>query len=188
MAKVLVSLALLACLVFADEDSAFKVKSFSSLKLKGTVLQGYEASCGAAAMATVLGLYGKKTSEIEVLKVAPKSDMLSFAELTKIADTFGFQAAGYKINIDTFNKLRSPVIARVDNRENYAHFVVVVNHDGDFVGVFDPSFGYYVQSKKEFFEWWNEDSYGVILIVIPKISHSNSSIKLELPNKNLFIR
>jgi uncharacterized protein len=76
----------------------------------------------------------------------------------------------------------------VDNRENYAHFVVVENHDGDFVSVFDPSFGYYVQSKKEFFDWWNEDSYGVILIVMPKTAQAIPSIKLELPNKNLFMR
>jgi uncharacterized protein len=99
MAKILISLALIAVLALAEDEQVFKVRPFSALKLKGTVLQNYEQSCGAAAMATILGLYGKKTSEIDVLKVAPKSDMLSFVELTQIADTFGFNAAGYKINM-----------------------------------------------------------------------------------------
>jgi len=189
VAQVLVRLLLfLALTLSADEGTTFKVSAFSTLKLKGTVLQGYEESCGAAALATVMNLYGEKFSEKQILEKASTTDMLSFAQMAKISKEFGYQASGYKISTDMFEKLGAPVIARVDNRENYAHFVVVANHNGDFVSIFDPSFGYFVQSKKEFFQWWNEETYGYILVVMPKEVASFPIIPLNLPNRSLFLR
>lgn len=189
MAQVLIRLFLfVALLLDADETTNFKAVPFSVLKLKGTVLQGYEESCGAAALATVMNLYGEKFSEKQILEKASTTDMLSFAEMAKISKEFGFNASGYKIDTAIFESLKVPVIARIDNRENYAHFVVVINHSGDFVSILDPSFGSYVQGKKEFFQWWNEETYGYILVVMPEKIASLPTIPLNLPNKPLFIR
>lgn len=63
----------------ADETTNFKAIPFSVSKLKGTVLQEYELSCGAAALATMMHLYGEKISEKDVLDKASTTDMLSFA-------------------------------------------------------------------------------------------------------------
>lgn len=189
MAQVLVRLLLfLALTLSAEEGTNFKVSPFSTLKLKGTVLQGYEESCGAAALATVMNLYGEKFSEKQIIEKASTTDMLSFAHMAKISKEFGYNASGYKIDTNMFESLKIPVIARIDNRENYAHFVVVMNHPGDFVSILDPSFGHYVQSKKEFFQWWNEETYGYILIVMPEKVASLPAITLNLPNKMLFVR
>lgn len=189
MAQVLIHLLLFFTLTLsADEGGNFKVSPFSALKLKGTVLQGYELSCGAAALATMMNLYGEKTSEKDILDKASTTDMLSFSEMANISKEFGFNASGYKIDTTIFESLKVPVIARIDNRENYAHFVVVMNHNGDFVSILDPSFGYYVQSKKEFFQWWNEETYGYILVVMPEKIASLPTIPLNLPNRTLFVR
>lgn len=188
MAKILIVFVILISVLMAEESGNFKVFPFSNLKLKGTVLQRYEESCGAAALATIMKLYGKTISEQEIVDKASKTDMLSFAEMANISKDVGFKASGYKISTDTFEQLTVPVIARVDNRENYAHFVVVVNHNGNFVSIFDPSFGYYIQSKKEFFQWWNEKDYGYILIVMPEKNIVKPNINLELPNKSLFMK
>lgn len=174
MAQILIALFIfLAHTLNAAEDTNFKVTPFSSLKLKGTVMQGYELSCGAAALATIMDLYGKNIDEKQVLEKASTTDMLSFAQMAKISNN----ASGYKVDTSVFESLKAPVIARVDNRENYSHFVVVMNHDGDFVGILDPSFGYYIQSKKEFYKWWNEETYGYILVVMPEKLNSVSNIR-----------
>lgn len=189
MAQVLIGLFLcIALSLGANETTNFKATPFSALKLKGTVLQGYELSCGAAALATIMNLYGQKTDEKQILDKASTTDMLSFSEMAKISNEFGYNASGYKIDTAIFESLKVPVIARIDNRENYAHFVVVMNHSGDFVSILDPSFGSYVQSKKEFFQWWNEDTYGYILIVMPEKIASLPTIPLNLPNRLLFTR
>ena len=172
----------------AEESTNFKAIPFSALKLKGTVMQSFESSCGAAALATMMNFYGAQISEKQILDKASTTDMLSFAQMAKISKEFDFNAMGYKIDTSIFESLKTPVIARIDNRENYAHFVVVMNHSGDFVTILDPSFGSYVQSKKEFFKWWNEETYGYILIVMPKKIASLPTIPLNLPNRSLFIR
>jgi len=189
MAQVLVLLLLLIAIsVNADESTNFKATPFSVLKLKGTVMQNFESSCGAAALATIMNLYGEKFSESQIIEEASTTDMLSFAQMAKISKELGYNASGYKIDTNVFESLKTPVIARIDNRENYAHFVVVMNHPGDFVSILDPSFGYYVQSKKEFLRWWNEETYGYILIVMPQKIASLPAVPLNLPNTTLFIR
>ena len=62
-----------------------------------------------------------------------------------------------------------------------------MNHTGDFVSIFDPSFGYYIQNKKEFFKWWSEETYGYILVVMPEKITSFPIIPLNIPNQLLFI-
>ena len=189
MAQILVRLLILIALKLnAAEITNFKVTPFSVLKLKGTVIQNFESSCGAAALATIMNLYGEKFSENQIIEKASSTDMLSFAQMAKISKELGYNASGYKIDTNIFESLKTPIIARIDNRENYAHFVVVMNHPGDFVSILDPSFGYYVQSKKEFFEWWNEETYGYVLIVMPqKIASLLPTIPLNLPNRLLFV-
>lgn len=185
MAKILIIFGIMLCVVYAEE-SAFNVLSFSTLKLKKTVRQSYEESCGAAALATLMTLYGKTVTEEDILQKVSKTDMLSFAELANVADTMGFRAVGYRMTIEMLNKVKIPVIAKIDNRDNYAHFVVVHHHNGDFISIFDPNFGYYIENKREFWGWWSQENKGVVLIAIPKESVKIPSIELRLPSKELY--
>lgn len=43
-----------------------------------------------------------------------------------------------------FDKLNIPVLVKVENDPRYPHFVVAINHKGDFITILDPSFGEYI--------------------------------------------
>lgn len=168
MAKILSYFYLLVAFAFADEGGAFGVLSFANMKSNGVVLQNYEESCGAAALATLMGLFGVKKSEKDILDRANKTDMLNFEQLSGIATEFGFKAKGYKIDVNSFEKLTFPVIAKIERDKEFPHFVVVINHTGDFVTLLDPNFGRYLASKTEFYDLWSESKKGYILVVLPQ--------------------
>ncbi|MFA6143554.1 MAG: cysteine peptidase family C39 domain-containing protein [Sulfurimonas sp.] len=127
MAKVLIFFFLSVISIFADDESIFKVVSFAKIKTSETVLQNYEESCGAAALATLMGLFGVQKSEKDILDKTAKTDMLTFAELSNTAKEFGFKSEGYKIDKSVFEKLTFPVIAKIEREKDYPHFVVVIN-------------------------------------------------------------
>ena len=117
MAKILIIILLSVAAVYAEDGAVFKVASLAQLKTKDTVLQHYEESCGAAALATLMGLLGVHKSEKDVLDKTVKTDMLSLAELSDTAKAFGFKAEGYKIDKSVFEKLSLPVIAKIEREK-----------------------------------------------------------------------
>jgi uncharacterized protein len=188
MAKILIALCVFAVLACSEDENIFKVTSFAQKKRDGTVLQNYEESCGAAALATLMGLFGVHKSEKDVLDKTAKTDMLSLAELSVTAKAFGFRAEGYKIDKSIFENLSFPVIAKIEKEDNYPHFVVVANQKGDFVTLLDPNFGRYAIAKNEFYSIWEKSQKGYILILMPEKVASFPTIPLNLPNRTLFVR
>lgn len=188
MAKVLILFFLSVIFIFADDESIFKVVSFAKIKTSETVLQNYEESCGAAALATLMGLFGVQKSEKDILDKTAKTDMLSFAELSNTAKEFGFKSEGYKIDKSVFEKLTFPVIAKIEREKNYPHFVVVINQKGDFVSVLDPNFGQYFISKNEFYELWEKSKKGYILIAVPKGGIANMTFDTKISISNFLIK
>lgn len=168
------------------DGDIFAVKPLSKLKTKHTVRQAYEESCGAAALATLFRLYGKDTNETQILEEVDKSDMLSFEELGRISLKFGFLTDGYKINRSVFEKIRIPILALVVREADFPHFVIVVNHEGDFVEVFDPSFGDYVSSKRDFYDMWEFASGGYALIAAPTATYQRRDLS-SLLSLNVFM-
>ncbi len=163
----------------------FAAVSLSKLKTKHTVRQAYEESCGAAALATLLKLHSRDTNETEILDLASKTDMLSFAELVKVSKAFGYEAQGYKISRDVFEKTKIPLLVLVVREAEFPHFVVAINHDGDFVSVYDPSSGDYIASKKDFYNMWEFASGGFALVVLPK-EYKRQEFDMDLPQKVFF--
>jgi len=188
MAKILIALCVFAVLACSEDENIFKVTSFAQKKREGAVLQNYEESCGAAALATLMGLFGVHKNEKDVLDKTAKTDMLSLAELSDTAKAFGFRAEGYKIDKSVFEKLSFPVIAKIEREENYPHFVVVANQEGDFVSILDPNYGRYIIAKNEFYELWEKSQKGYILVLMPEKVASFPTIPLNLPNRTLFVR
>jgi uncharacterized protein len=179
MAKILTIIFALAVLLVAEDENAFAVTSFAKLKAQNTVLQNYEESCGAAALATLMGLFGIQKSEKEVLDRVTKTDMLSFSELSDTAK----ELQGYKIDKSSFEKLALPVIAKIQREKDYPHFVVAVNHAGDFVTLLDPSFGRYTISKDEFYELWaQEGRKGFVLVALPQNGNAKPIVEPHLPD------
>ncbi len=188
MEKVLISVCLCSSFLFCEGEKAFNVTSLHELKSANTVRQSFEESCGAAALATIMGLFGTKKSEAEIMDKFATTNMVSFTQLADTAKEFGYEVEGYKVSRENFEKLTIPVIAKVERERSFPHFVVVLNHSGDFTTVLDPNYGRYIITKDEFCNIWADEGQGYILIVVPNLAFAKPDINLELPNKNLFLR
>ena len=79
------------------------------------------------------------------------------------------------------------LLVRIENDPRFPHFVVIINHKGDFIQVFDPNFGQYKATKKEFYSVWDRNHTGGFALVIAKNENSKPMIKdLEFPNEAFF--
>lgn len=185
MEKILTIFVILVSFLHAE----FAVKSYQELRSSDLVRQNYEESCGAGALATLLNLFDiHHFSESDIIsKMSLNTDMVSFLELNRVLSDLGWENKGYQISREIFEKINIPVLVKIENDPRYPHFVVVVNHDGDFLSIFDPSFGKYISSKSEFYSIWDKDNFGgYVLIVNPKNKFMPSH-KLNLPtNKSIF--
>lgn len=159
------------CLLFVLPLFA-AVQPLSDMRNADVVRQQFEESCGAAALATLINLIDKtqKLDEASVLdKLGNTTDMVSFSALSKVAKEFGYENAAYKMTREVFEKLTVPVLVKVEDDPKYPHFIIVLNHVGDFVTIFDPSFGRYISTKREFYRIWDLDTQGgYALILLPK--------------------
>ena len=176
-----------ASFVAAQEQDIFVVNPLSKLKSKHTIKQTYEESCGAAALATLLRFHGMDMNETEILNKASKTDMLSFAELARIAKSLGYEAQGYKISKSVFEKTKIPLLVLVVREADFPHFVVAINHDGDFVSIYDPSSGDYIASKRDFYDMWEFASGGFALVVLPP-NYKRQEFDMNVPPRVFFGR
>jgi predicted double-glycine peptidase len=148
------------------------VISLLEMRRQGVVLQQWDNSCGAAALATVLS-YGFKdfVSEKRVaaglLRLSDPERVrsqggFSMLEMKRYAEARGFRASGYRnMSIDDISKLRW-VIVPIEKRSGEAHFVVVVGIRGRTVELADPAFGRYRASRSRFTKLWRD---GLALVI-----------------------
>lgn len=167
----------------------FNVKSIQELKDENFVRQNYEESCGAASLANVINFYSlKQFGEKEILGfLEQKTDMLSFAELKTAAVKMGYESEGFVLVREHLDEINAPLLVKVENDPRFPHFVVVLNHKGDFVRILDPNFGAYLASKKEFFSVWDKDKKGgYALIILPKDFDGFEDTNLHFFGEHLF--
>ena len=182
MLRVLALLMMLAFLLQAE----FVVKSYQEIKNQRVVRQNYEESCGAASLATMINLIdNQKLSELDVLKVMSEkeltTDMVSFLDLEEAIKKLDFKSDSFRINEQVLNKLINiPLLVKIEDDPRFPHFVIIINHKGDYLQVLDPSHGEYISSKREFYSIWDRDKKGgYALIVAPK--KDLKSFNLTLP-------
>lgn len=184
-------------LLFIALNSALKaefaVSSYRELRSQSVVRQTYEESCGAASIATLINnLDFKNISEKDTLEQMRENhkdlntDMVSFKQLQDAAAKLGYESKGYQISRELLNKLNIPVLVRIENDPRYPHFVVVINHPGDFITVLDPSFGKYISSKNEFYSVWDKNNQGGYALILAPNNDFKREYNIELPNKSLF--
>jgi predicted double-glycine peptidase len=138
------------------------VKSLYGLRTTNVVMQQYDFSCGAAALATLInGYFGTKYTELDILKVASKryplpawkarvKAGLSLDDLAFAATELGFSAQGAKIGIAGLRQIEGPIIVHEAKQKNLQHFAVLRGiKDGQFV-LADPSVGNVTYSAGEF--------------------------------------
>lgn len=177
---------LLTCHCYAD----FAVKSYQEIKNARTIRQSYEASCGAASMATILNLIDKQNfAEMDMIKVLSKkelhTDMVSFADLEDALKSLKYEAKSYKIDRNILEHLKTPILVKIEDDPRFPHFVVLINYDGDYLVILDPSHGEYIASKSQFYSLWDRDKKGgYALLIKPKLEFQRE--KINFPNKIFF--
>lgn len=126
------------------------VRSLLEIRHEGVVIQQWDSSCGAAALATVL-TYALKdpVSERRVAEsMLRRTDPLrvrvrggfSLLDLKRFAENRGYSADGYRdLAVAELLKMQSPIVP-ISEHAN-PHFVVVRGLKDGMVDIADPAFG-----------------------------------------------
>lgn len=140
------------------------VRSLQEIRQEGVIVQKWDASCGAAALATVL-TYGLNhpVSEREVasgmlrtaepLKVKHRGGF-SLLDMKRFVEQRGLKGAGFReMTFDQLLSLKAPIVPVVQH--GYPHFVVVRGLDRKGrVDIADPAFGNRTLSVANFEAVW----------------------------------
>ena len=152
------------------KDKAKKQIKVSKRVKTPTVLQMEAVECGAAALAIILGYYGKHIP-LEKLRVAcgVSRDGLKATNLMKGARSYGLKAKGYAKSIKNLKKMEMPVIIFW----NFNHFLVLEGFTKDRVYLSDPAQGRYHVTHEEF----NDSFTGVVIDLRPNEDFEKSNEK-----------
>ena len=160
------------------------ITSWKARRDQAIVKQGFDYSCGAAALATILHLYGNQATELALLQAMDIQDGLtSFEEIAGVLPSLGFRAQGLAVSFEQLSQLQVPVIAYL-RLAGKTHFTVLLGASKDFVWLGDPSWGNRLLSKAHFLKLWQTPSSpmgGKILVVLPTGSQKLGRESLRMP-------
>lgn len=140
------------------------VKSLLELREQKLVRQGWDISCGAAALSTVLihdfgESYSEATIAVSILsnidpEVVRQRGGFSLLDLKRFAEAVGYSAQGYGgLSLDDLAASTVPVILAVRIRD-FDHFVVYRGRYAGRVLIGDPAFGNITLSEQRFAAIW----------------------------------
>ena len=175
-------LPVLAASVEIGSDLRIQVplKSWKALRDENLIIQRFDYSCGAAALATLMRYgYGYEIGERQILKDVfetlsgdeedvRKNEGLSLLDLQRVAQARGFRAQGFKLRPEHLPRLKGPVVVFISPR-GYDHFAVLRGVRGDRVYLADPSRGNLRQPAYGFLDdWLGDDGKGIIFVIEPE--------------------
>jgi predicted double-glycine peptidase len=148
------------------------VRSLLEIRQEGVIVQKWETSCAAAALATVLTFSQNDPLSEKVvaqgmlrstdpIKVKVRGGF-SLLDMKRFVETRGFKGAAYKgLSMEDLLTLQSPIVP-IDFHGN-PHFVVVrgLNTAGE-VHLADPAFGNHAMSVENFQSVW-KDGIGFVV-------------------------
>lgn len=140
------------------------VRTLLDFRESNLVRQGWDVSCGAAALSSVLTYaYDRPYSEATIaLTMLANSDPkkirerggFSLLDLKRFSEAVGFTATGYgKMTVEDLAKNSFPAILPVRIR-NFDHFVVFRRALGNRVEIGDPAFGNMIVARHRFEQMW----------------------------------
>jgi predicted double-glycine peptidase len=173
------------------------VVSLRAQRDMGVVKQGFDYSCGAAALATLL-TYGLNdpVGEGALLRAlleplspdqltALQKNGLSLLDLQRLAQSRGHKAQGFRIHRDQLVKLSYPVIVFI-RPHGYRHFAVFKGVRGDRVYLADPSLGNVRMPLYRFLDMWADKAgQGVIFAVERTDGSWPDHFALRLPGETV---
>jgi uncharacterized protein len=153
------SVGLTGCAVLTDTpmrqtaDGSLKpVVTWKDATRRNVVMQDYDYSCGAAALATLLKYYfGDPVPETEILKnvlahldketfAERRRDGLSMLDLKQYVERRGYEAAGVRLTPTALKQLRGPVLVYLQDDELH-HFAILRGVRENRVYLADPAAG-----------------------------------------------
>ena len=158
-------LTIMSALIAAIPSEAY-VLSLKEIREAGVVVQKWDTSCGAAAMATVFTYYFDDPaterevaqgllSQTEPLKVRHRGGF-SMLDMKRYARERGYKAIGFKgLSFEDMRYFDGPIVPV--NFHGYNHYVVYkgLTPDGK-VSLADPAFGNRTLSRERFERVWLE--------------------------------
>lgn len=162
--------ALVVLCAFSDAG-AEPVRSLLEMRQEGVVVQQWDTSCGAAALATVFTYAFKDpVSEKAVAQaMLRRTDALrvkvrggfSLLDMKRFAEARGYAAAGFRnVSFEELLGMHSPIVP-IDEYGD-AHFVVVRGLREGKVDIADPGFGNRTMSIERFSAAWKD---GIAFVV-----------------------
>ncbi|QQS51169.1 MAG: peptidase domain-containing ABC transporter [Bacteroidota bacterium] len=131
-----------------------RIASFPFIKQPGMM------ECGTTSLAIIFKYYGYYDIRAFLTeKAGITSEGVDLYTLSELAEGFGFETEGYKLEYKLLGQVHLPAIAHYDGN----HFVVVYKHTAEKVWISDPAIGKYTLSREEFNARWN----GVVLVLNP---------------------
>jgi uncharacterized protein len=154
----------------ASAEAREPVRSLLEIRQANVVVQQWDASCGAAALATLLTYHlGEAVSERTVAQaLLGRTDPLrvrhrggfSLLDLKRYAEARGFRADGYVgVSLARLAKLGPAILPVVLDR--YPHFVVFRGRIGDRVLLADPAYGNRSVEVEAFEKAWHKIAFVV---------------------------
>ena len=155
------------------EDVRYKpVRSLQEIRTEGVIIQHWDNSCAAAALATVLTFsFSDPVSERDVAKgMLGRTDPVkvkvqggfSFLDMKRFVEGRGYKGVGFRnMRIADLQRYQSPILPI--EVHGYPHFVVFKGVSGDNVLLADPAFGNRTMSIERFEQAWSDGLAFVVL-------------------------
>lgn len=145
------------------------VRSMLEMRRDGVIVQDWDLSCGAAALATILRYqHGEPVTEREMLEELIRRDIyienpelvqiregFSLLDLKRVVEGRGYNGLGYGNLVFEDVLDLAPVITPITPK-GYNHFVVLIGRRGDRILLADPAFGNTTMTEERFRRVWME--------------------------------
>ena len=157
---------------FAGEAARKSVRSLLEIRQEGVIVQKWETSCAAAALATVptFSQNDPVSEKLVAQRMLHSTDPIkvkvrggfSLLDMKRFVETRGFKGTGFKgMTFEDLLQLQSPIVP-IDAYGN-PHFIVVrgLNESGA-LNISDPAFGNRSMSVENFKSVW-KDGIGFVV-------------------------
>jgi predicted double-glycine peptidase len=146
-------------------SAAEPVRSLLEIRRDGLVIQEWDNSCGAAALATVLtySLHDPISEKAAAQGMLRRTDPLrvkvrggfSLLDMKRYVEARGYTAQGFRnLSLDELSAMRAAIVP-IDERGD-PHFVVVRGLKDGEVDIADPAFGNRRMPIERFNQVWKE--------------------------------